>query len=55
MKPSVDVQELIKQSTADVPVSELAKKGFQKVKVLNRNTINATLVSDALRIAVGVL
>ena len=52
MEPSVNVHDLIQKSTSDVSVTDLAKKGFQRVKVLNRSTINK-LIEDAVGRAVA--
>ncbi|MGE3163509.1 MAG: hypothetical protein AB7O52_01235 [Planctomycetota bacterium] len=39
--------EVIEQSTSDVAISELARKGFQRVKVLHRDTVDA-LIREAV-------
>lgn len=36
----LNIKELLHKSTADIPLAELAKKGFKQVKVLNQKAIN---------------
>ena len=40
MTASIDIKEVIRESSSDVELSALAKKGFKKVRVLNKDTIN---------------
>ncbi len=47
MSKSFNFGEVIKQSSSDVPLDELARKGFKRVKVLDKNMIN-TLVQQAV-------
>ena len=53
MARHVDVKEILQKSTSDVPLAELAKKGFKQVKVLNKNTINE-LIEEAVERVVKV-
>ena len=53
MARHVDVKEILQKSTSDVPLAELAKKGFKQVKVLNKNTINS-LIEEAVERVVKV-
>lgn len=43
----INIKDVIQQSTSDVPLAELAKKGFRNVKVLNREAINR-LIAEAV-------
>lgn len=47
MSQPFNIREVISQSTSDVALSELAKKGFKKVKVLHKDAVN-NLVQEAV-------
>ena len=47
MTDAFNVQEVIREGAKDVPLEALAKKGFKRVKVLDRNTINR-LIEEAV-------
>ncbi|MEM7167572.1 MAG: hypothetical protein AAF581_19120 [Planctomycetota bacterium] len=47
MSQPFNIRDVIQQSTSDVTISELAKKGFKKVKVLHKDTVN-NLVREAV-------
>jgi chromosome segregation ATPase len=44
---TVDIKQALRKSTSDVPLADLAKKGFKNVKVLNREVI-ARLIQEAV-------
>ncbi|MCI0650510.1 MAG: hypothetical protein L0Z55_01355 [Planctomycetes bacterium] len=52
MTQSFDIKEVISKSTSDVAIDDLAKKGFRKVKVLNKDAINQ-LIADAVERVIG--
>lgn len=52
MTEAFKFSEVIEQSTSDVAISELARKGFQKVKVLHRDTVDA-LIREAVNSVVA--
>lgn len=47
MTDTFNIREVISRSTSDVAISELAKQGFQKVKVLHKDTVDS-LVREAV-------
>lgn len=47
MSQPFNIRDVISESTSDVTISELAKKGFKKVKVLHKDTVN-NLVREAV-------
>ncbi len=49
MKEELNIGQLIQKSTADVSVSDLSRKGFTKVKVLNQDTIRRLVIEAVER------
>ena len=50
MTQDVDIRDIIDRSTSDVPLSELARKGFRQVKVLNKGVINELVEQAVARV-----
>ncbi len=46
----IDIKEVIQASTADVSLAELQRKGFSKVKVLNREAIQELIAAAVDRV-----
>ena len=54
--PGLDIKRVIQKSTSQVAISDLAKKGFKQVKVLNRKVIARLIVEavdEAIRLRAG--
>lgn len=60
MSPDIDVKDMIQQTTSEVQLEDLAKRGFKRVKVLDKEAVNRMIadavdkvVADRLKIASG--